>query len=151
MIPFISRKNVEKLLPTESVTGANPAANAEFTITVPAGERWLLLAVTVAMVQGATQTPWPRITIDDGTNVLFAAHSGTAAQAASTTCQHSWIVGGPAIGPSGVTTAVVAQGALPPGLVLEAGSRIISITAGLGANSDYGAPRATIIKMPASG
>lgn len=151
MIPSISRKNEERLLAVESVTGANPAANAEWTITVPAGERWLLLAVTVACVQGATQTPHPRLVVDDGTNTLFSAHSGTAAQAASTTCQHSWVAGGAAIGPSGATTAVVAQGGLPQGLILEAGSRLQSSTAGIGANTDYGAPRATIVKLPAAG
>jgi len=147
----VSRKNEDKFLAVESVTAANPAANAEFTFTVPAGERWLVLAVTVSCVQGATQTPHPRLVIDDGTNTLFAAHSGTAAQASSTTCQHSWVAQGPAIGPSGATTAVVAQGSLPQGLILEAGSRMISNTAGLGANTDYGVPRATIVKLPAAG
>lgn len=150
-IAAISRKNEDKLLPTESSSAANPSAGAEWTITVPAGERWLLKAVTVALVQGITQTPWPRIVVDDGTNTLFAAHSGTAAQPVSTTCQHSWVAGGPQVGPSGLTTAVIAQGTLPDGLVLEAGSRIISNTAGIGANSDYGAPRATYVKLPASG
>lgn len=150
MIVAVNRENEEKYLPVTSVTGADPAANAEFSITVPAGERWLVQAVTVAMVQGITQTPWPRLIVDDGTNTLFVAHSGTVAQAVSTTCQHSWVACGPAQGPSGATTAVVAQGSLPMGLVLEAGSRIRSTTVGLGANSDYGVPRAMVVKLPAT-
>jgi hypothetical protein len=44
----------------------------------------------------------------------------------------------------------VAQGALPLGLVLEAGSRIQTSTAGIGANTDYGVPRAIVVKLPAS-
>lgn len=147
MIPLIDKSNKLAVPTVTSVTGSNPAANAECLITVPAGERWLLLAVTVACVQGITQTPWPRLIIDDGTNTLFASHSGTAAQPVSTTCQHSWVAGGPQVGPSGATTAVVAQGSLPAGLVLEAGSRIQTTTAGIGANTDYGVPRATIVKL----
>lgn len=135
--------------PTTSVTGADPAANAEFSITVPAGERWLLKAVTVAMVQGITDTPWPNLVIDDGTNVLFSAPAGTAAQAVSTTCQHSWFPG--AISNiQGATTNVKAVGPIPENLVLEAGYRIRSLTTGLGSNSNYGVPRATVVKLPAA-
>lgn len=150
-IPSISRKNEEMLLAVSSATAADAATGAEFSFTVPAGERWLLLAVTVACVQGATDQPWPRLVIDDGSVTRFVAHSGTAAQAVNTTCQHSWIAGGPNIGPSGLTTAVAAQGSLPDGLVLEAGWRITSSTVGIAATTNYGVPIATIVKLPATG
>jgi hypothetical protein len=131
-----------------SATGADAAAGAEAgTITVPAGQRWLLKAVTVVCVQGATQTPWPTLTIDDGTNVLFAAKSGTAAQALDTTCRHSWAPNGP-LTIAGATTAVIATGPLPADFVLEAGYRISTVTAGIGANTNYGVMRATIQKFP---
>lgn len=147
MIPLVDKSDRLSVAPITSVTGANPAANAECSITVPAGERWLLLAFTVANVQGGTGTPHPKLQIDDGTNVLFQAHAGTAAQAISTTCQFSWVAGGAAIGPTGLTTAVAAQGGLPEGLVLEAGYKITTVTAGLSATTDYGVPRATVVKL----
>lgn len=147
MIPVIDKTDRWAVPTVTSVTGANPAANAECSITVPAGERWLLLAVTVANVQAGAGSSWPKLQIDDGTNVLFQAHAGTAAQGVSTTCQFTWIPGGGIIGPSGATTAVAAQGTLPEGLVLEAGWKITTSTVGLSANTDYGVPRATVIKL----
>jgi hypothetical protein len=55
------------------VTGTDPAANAEISETVPAGKWWQLLAVSVVLVQGITQTPQPMLTLDDGTNVFYAS------------------------------------------------------------------------------
>ena len=37
--------------------GTNPAANTEVSEVVPAGKRWELKAVSVALVQGATLCP----------------------------------------------------------------------------------------------
>lgn len=132
----------------QAQTGADAAAGSEAgTITVPAGERWLLLGVSVECVQGATQTPWPRLIITDGDSV-FAAHSGTAAQAASTTCRHNWFPGSP-LAISGATTAVAAQGPLPAGLELGAGATIATSTVGIGANTNYGKLQARVVKLPA--
>ena len=133
-------------LTVESVSSNDAAANAEFLFTVPAGEKWLLKSVSVALVQGATQTPWPVLVIDDGTNVIWSAPSGSAAQAADTTCQHSWGLASP-LTIAGVTTAVKATGPLPEGLVLPASYRIRSLTTGLGANSNYGKAWAAVIKL----
>lgn len=131
-----------------AVTGANAAAGSEAgTITVPAGERWLLIGASVVLVQGATQTPWPRLVITDGDSV-FAAVSGTAAQAASTTARHNWFPGA-ALSITGATTGVQATGPLPRDLVLEAGATIATSTVGIGANSDYAALQATVVKLPA--
>lgn len=145
-IPERDKTGRTKILSVESVSAANPAANAEFSFTVPAGETWLLLGVSVQMVQGITQTPWPSLVIDDGTNVLSQVYSGTAAQAASTTAQHTWTVGATPVS-AGASPNIFSTGGLGAGIVLPAGYRFRSVTAGLGANSDYGIPRAMVIKL----
>lgn len=131
-----------------AATGADAAAGSEAgTITVPAGERWLVKAVSVECVQGATQTPWPRLIITNG-DYVFAAQSGAAAQAALTTCRHSWSPNGPTVGPTGATTACTSQGTLPENLVLEAGATLATLTVGIGANTNYGKLAALIHKLP---
>lgn len=125
---------------TVQKNGTNPAANTEFSETVPAGKAWRLFAVSVALVQGATQTPQPILVIDDGTDVIFESFGSTTAQAVSTTCQYTWAPGHPLSGLVGATTNVHSVGPLPLGLVLPAGYKVRSSTIGKGANSDYGAP-----------
>lgn len=138
----------QTFLASEAATGADAAAGAEAgTITVPAGERWLVRAVSVECVQGLTQTPWPRLVITQG-DAVISVQSGTAAQAVSTTCRHSWVPGGPTTGPLGATTAVTCQGNLPSDLVLEAGATLATSTVGIGANTNYGKLAALIHKLP---
>jgi hypothetical protein len=147
---LIDRRSMlsESFLPSEVVEGADAAANAEAgTITVPAGERWLVLSVSVSLAQGATQTPWPRLVVTQG-NFVYQAQSGAAAQGASTTARHSWAPNGPTVGPTGATTVVSCQGNLPVGLILEAGATLATATVGLGANSDYGKLGALVVKLP---
>ena len=98
---------------------------------------WYLLAVSVQLVQGATQTPWPSLVIDDGTNIVYQAFSGTAAQSAATTTQHSWGVNVPATGSAASTSNT---GPLGGEMVLPPGYRIRTLTTGIGANSNYGVP-----------
>lgn len=129
------------------VVGTNPAANTEVSETVPAGQTWQLLAVSVALVQGLTQTPQPILQIDDGTTVLFESFGASAAQAASTTCRYTWAAGNTVSALIGATTNVHAVAPLPEGLVLAAGSRIKTVTVGIGANSDYGAPALYVVKF----
>lgn len=119
------------------VAGTNQAANTEVSDTVPAGKWWILLSVSVQLVQGATQTPWPSLVIDDGANILYQAFSGTAAMSAATTTQHTWA---PGLGAVGSAASTANTGPLPARLVLPGGYRIRTITTGIGANSDYGAP-----------
>lgn len=128
------------------VAGTNPAANTEITETVTAGETWRLLAVTVALVQGATQTPQPILIIDDGTNVVFESFGSSAAQSASTTCQYTWAPGLALSGQVGSGANVHSLAPLPDGLILPAGYRIRTSTLGIGANSDYGAPGLLVVK-----
>src|SRR6266542_656722 len=77
----------------KTVQGTDPAANTEFSVTVTAGKYWALYAVSVNLVQGATQTPQPTLIIDDGTNVLFQGFGASSAQNASVTTQYTWEIG----------------------------------------------------------
>lgn len=122
------------------LNGSDPAAGAEVSVTVPAGKHWHLISVSVALVQGATQTPQPILVIDDGTDVLFENFGSSTAQAVSTTCRYTWAEGLTLSGQVGATTNVHATAPLPAGLILGPGFRIRTSTLGIGANSDYGAP-----------
>ncbi|MBI3936408.1 MAG: hypothetical protein HY323_05480 [Betaproteobacteria bacterium] len=132
----------------KQVTGTDPAANTEFSETVPAAKAWKLVAVSVALVQGATQTPQPILVIDDGADVFFESFGSSAAQAVSTTCQYTWAPGHTLSGQVGATTNVHSTGPLPEGLVLPPGFRIRSSTIGIGANSNYGAPSLYVVEYP---
>lgn len=129
------------------VTGSDPAANTEFSVTVPDGVFYRLIAVTVSLVQGATQTPQPALVVDDGVDTLFESFGATAAQAVSTTCRYTWGVGLPISGLVGATTAVHAVAGIPDRLVLGPGYRVRSNTTGIGANSDYGAPVLFVVRF----
>lgn len=144
-------KEGDYLVPTvTSVTGADPAAGSEWSITVPTGERWNLLAVTVQCVQGATQTPQHRLIIDDGTNILLEIGAGGGIdQTISSTAQVTWAEGIAAAAHTATAGDEVFTGPLPDGLVLEAGFRLRSSTDGIGANTNFGVPRATVQKIPA--
>ena len=134
-------------LEARSFAAANPAGGAEFSHTVPAGEVWHLLAVTVANVQAAAGASQPILVIDDGTNVLFESFGSSAAQAISTTCQYTWAAGLPLTGQIGATTNVHSTGPLPAGLILLPTWRIRSVTIGLSANTDYGVPRLYAVEL----
>jgi len=138
--------NIETLIrrPPKIVAVADPAADAEFSHTVPADVKWLLLVATVSLVQGATQTPWPSLVIDDGTTVIGRSMSGTAAQSANITTQHTWSHDGELAGGAG---GAASTGSLPGPVLLLPGYRIRSITAGKGANSDYGAPSLYVVEI----
>jgi hypothetical protein len=56
---------------------------------------------------------------------------------AGTTTQHTWAPGLPAVGSA---ASVANTGPLPEGLVLPPGYRIRTLTTGIGANTNYGAP-----------
>lgn len=121
------------------ILGANPAAGAEISEVVPAGKFWIPLSVWVELVQGITQTPQPVLVIDDGANQIFEALGSSAAQAASSTTKYTWSLDLPLSGQVGATPNTRSTAPLSP-LILPAGYRIRTVTLGLGANSDYGAP-----------
>lgn len=125
------------------VASGDPAANAEFSVTVPTGVRYELLAVSVNLVQGLTQTPWPSLIIDDGTNTLFQGLGASSAQNSSVTTQYTWA---PGLTLTAGAANTVANAPLPRGLVLPAGYRVRSSTSGLGANSNYGVAQLFIVE-----
>jgi hypothetical protein len=130
------------------VLGADPAAGAEFSVTVPAGEVWGLLGLSVLLVQGITQTPQPILLIDDGTTIIYASYGASAAQAVSTTARYTW--GTDLAQPGalvGATPNIFAVAPLPENLILPGGWRVRSSTVGIGANSDYGAPALNVVKL----
>jgi len=131
----------------KTVTGSDPAANAEFSETVPAGKCWKLLSVSVSCVQGITQTPFPSLVVDDGTRTVYQAFSGTAAQNSSITTQHTW---GPGLAAAGSGASTANQGPLPSNLLLGPGCRVRSSTTGIGANTDYGAPTFLLVEYSAA-
>jgi hypothetical protein len=125
---------------------ADPGAGAEFTITVPAGKSWELIAVYVVLVQGITQTPRPILVIDDGTDILAEAPVGVAV-AASTTVAITWGVDLPRDAALvGTTPDARLNCPLPKGLLLGSGYRARSVTLGIGANTNYGVARAAVVE-----
>lgn len=129
------------------IGGTNPAANVEVSEAVPAGLYWLLLAVQVALVQGATQTPQPILVIDDGANVIAEFPGSSAAQGASTTCAYTWAANVPLLAQIGATPNIRSGGPLSSGLILPPGYRIRTVTLGIGANSDYGVPSLYVVEF----
>jgi hypothetical protein len=128
------------------VTGADPAANAEFSVTVPAGKWWELVSVSVLLAQGATQTPQPILTLDDGATVFYEGFGSSAAQAAGTTCRYTWAPDSPQTGQVGAGAGVHATAPLIANLALPPGARVRSSTLGIGANTDYGAPALYVVE-----
>lgn len=127
------------LTSTQTLVGTDPAAGAEVSQVVPAGQLWQLLAVSVQLVQGITDTPQPMLVIDDGTNVVWEMFGATAAQAVSTTCRYNWAPGAPLTGLIGAGVNVHASAPMPS-LMLPAGYRVRTSTIGLTATGNYGAP-----------
>jgi hypothetical protein len=120
-----------------SITGSDPAAGAEISETVPTGARWRLLAIRFVLVTDATVANRnPALLFDDGTNEYFAAR-GADNQTASLTVTYT---GGQGLNreASVSSRAVIA---LPAGVVLLAGHRIRTSTAGIVAGDNYGAPQ----------
>jgi hypothetical protein len=119
------------------VTGTNPAAAAECSDTVPTGKLWRLLSWAVTLVQGATQTPTPNLVITDGTNEVVGFPLASAAVSAGTTTRLTAVPGVTLTAGAGATRNYAP---IPSGLLVPAGWKVTTVTAGSGANTDYGAP-----------
>lgn len=138
-------------LPSNKVTykrvaGTDPAAGVECNDTVPAGLWWVLLSYSVQLVQGATQTPLPTLVVDDGTNILAQAPGSSGTQVVSSTAQYTWAPEFNLTAQIGATPNTLSCGPFPE-LLLEAGWRIRTVTIGLGANSNYGAPSIYVAEL----
>jgi len=130
---------------TKIVTGANPAANTEVTFgTVPTGKYWKLVTASVSCAQGATQTPLPALSITDGTTIIALFPGATAAISASTTSRLTWAAGLRTITAGAALTANSAP--LPDGLILPPGYVVATVTAGIGANTDFAAGSLLVVE-----
>ena len=132
------------------LTGTNPAANTEISETVATGKYYELLSISIALVQGATQTPQPILVLKDSAGtVIYESFGSSAAQGSSTTCQYNWAPGLTLSAQVGATTNVHATAPLPAGLILGPGFTITTNTIGKGANTDYGAPALYVARIAA--
>lgn len=136
-------KNVSQPSVAGGVTGLTISTTTQGTNA----KSWWLIAVTVQLVQGLTQTPQPSLVIDDGTTNVLIMPGSTAAQAASTTCQYTWAGDLQVTGQVGTTPNIVSAGPLPQNLILPSGYRIKTLTNGIGANTDYGAPSYFVVEL----
>lgn len=127
------------------VLGTDRAAGLEISEAVPVGETWLLQLVAFTLAQGITQTPLPDIVVDDGTgaNIIYQGPCASSAQNASVTARY-FVGQDLLLGAGGAATRI--NSPLPSGLLLPSGSRIRTLTAGIGANSDFGPPLFLVIK-----
>jgi len=120
-----------------SVTGTDPAAGAEISESVPTNARWRLLSLYALLTTDATVADRTAIFyIDDGTNVLMQL-PWTTTQAASATGKY--VVG------EFATAANTIAGShwygLPAGIRFCQGWRIYTVTTGLVAGDNWGAPQ----------
>lgn len=129
-----------------TIVGADPAANAEMSVTVPAGKIWEVISVSVQLVQAGAGSSQPILTIDDGTNVFWEMFGSSAAQAITTTCRYTWAPDCPLTGQIGATTNVHSVAPLPEGLTIPAGYRIRTNTIGLSGSTDYGPPSLFVVQ-----
>lgn len=128
-----------------AVVSSNPAANTEASITVPAGQTWLILSARLTVAQGATQTPLPSLTIADSSGNVVGSYAGaSAATSASTTSTFDWSPGAPLTAGAGATFN---RSPLPEGLVVKGGWVIATSTSGKGANTDLSALALHVMKL----
>jgi hypothetical protein len=119
-----------------TILGADPAAGAEISETVPAGARWRLRTFAYTLVtSAAVVNRVPVLTIDDGANIFWEAASNVA-QTATQTAKYRAGAGVPL----GTFAALAYWLPLPSDLTLQAGCRIRTVTAAIDAGDNYGPP-----------
>lgn len=122
---------------TQSITGTDPAANAEVSETVPTNARWSVKAITVTLVADANAANRTvTLIIDDGTNEIARFVARTAQTATQTIKYH---FGKYNILPTDTTTDIYVYADLPKELMQ--GWRMRTSTANLQATDNYGAPQ----------
>lgn len=115
------------------VAGADPAAGAEVSDTVPAGKVWRLRGMILTLVTDATAaTRRVHVTLDDGTTVFYR-RAANASQAASLTQNYVLAVGEQesAVRDTWTTDPL-------PEIDLPAGARIKTVTTNKQAGDNYG-------------
>jgi hypothetical protein len=121
------------------VTGADPAAGADFILTVPAGAIWRVISVVCGLVTDATATSRnAALQIDDGASGAGRYTMGTGVNASSTV-ELTW-------GPGATHAALggVYHAPLPVELYLPGEWNLRGQTGNLQAADNYNAPRALV-------
>jgi hypothetical protein len=119
-----------------TIVGTDPAAGVEISETVPAGARWRLQTFGYTFVTDATvANRRPVFTVDDGANVLWEDFVNVAQTATQTVKYRAGATGSAALYDTLAYRMVV-----PTWFLLAAGSRIRTVTAGLVAGDNFGAP-----------
>lgn len=125
-----------------SVAQSNPAAGADFIVTVPTGARWRVQKLFATLVtSAAVATRSVDLIVDDGANILWQMSAGVT-QAASLTDNYILDPGGTFRGTDGLTPANVHHPLGP--IVLSAGMRIRSSTASIQAADQWSAIRTLV-------
>lgn len=133
---FINENSVAGFGSLKTITGANPAAGAEVSDTVPANARWKLRAIKVTFVaSAAVANRVINITFDDGTTVFLTLQDRTAITAGQTRAANANTF---SVLPA--DTATDHYFVLPFDLWLSQGYRIKTVTTLLDVADDYGAP-----------
>jgi hypothetical protein len=127
-----------KFLGPVFVQGADPAAGAEWSVTVPAGQVWIPRLVLATLVTSATVANREvRLLIDDGTTVVASIPSGVT-HVASSTRDYTWMSTGGYRGAGSVALDVVVGVGT---FALGAGWRLRSQIVALDAGDNWAAPR----------
>lgn len=120
-----------------SIAGADPAAGAEISETVPTNARWRLWGFTFTLVTDATAANRVvDVALDDGAAIYYRASVPTA-QTASQTVIYSAAPQGVAQGVTNLRALVP----LPTPCPLFQGHRIRTVTQALQAGDNFGAPQ----------
>jgi len=115
-----------------SLFSANPAANTEITVTVPAYATWRVMGATATLVTAvAAGNRLVTLIVDDGANELFRVNAAVV-QAPSLTYSYSFA--------SAVSDTVVPGNVVKlPQLIVKSGYRIRTLTTNLAAADDWSA------------
>ena len=121
-----------------SITGTNPATEANFSETVPTGARWRLINLNVEFVTSATSANRiVKFTFKDSSSNIYSIVEPVAPQTASQARRYTVQSGAPA------KSALEDQVLLPlsPNNLLSAGQQFTSITAGFSSGDDFASPQ----------
>lgn len=117
-----------------NIVVANPAAGADIVNTVPANARWRPIAFQYALTTSATvATRTSQVVLADNLGNAFFQNTQGATQAASLTVVYNWST------LTNITPVVLGQtlNTFPPGVFLEAGWQINTVTNAIQAGDQY--------------
>ncbi len=126
-------------------TGADPAAGADWTFTVPAGAVWEIVAAYAVLVTDATVVSRAaRLVVNDGV-ADFLSIAPADVQTESLTYRYAWL------GVGAAYRAANGQVVALPRLVLEPGWTFGTSTEGIVAGDNWGVPRLYVLETTVRG